>query len=163
MHQRLPVVSGQAEPAGDGRAAQRESGESSDQSGEDRRQAEQAESHEQAGGKGGGCIAKHESSLMHSKLVLFSKTKDDTGAPRSNVVWFGSANMTWATGAKSYNNTTTVYGDEKLYTQFRSQYFARLWSQEPLPRDDFQFASGASGITVFPSPDAKGDLASAAR
>lgn len=110
------------------------------------------------GGEGGGCIAKHESSLMHSKLVLFSKTKDATGAVRSHVVWFGSANMTWATGAKSYNNTTTVYGDEKLYTQFRTKYFARLWSQERLPKDDFAFTSSASGMTVWPSPDGDSDI-----
>lgn len=110
------------------------------------------------GGKGGGCISKHESSLMHSKLVLFSKTKDDTGAVRSNVVWFGSANMTWATGAKTYNNTTTIYGDDKLYTRFRNQYFARLWSQDRLPSDNFSFASAASGVTAFPSPDANSDI-----
>lgn len=119
-----------------------------------------------SGGKGGGCISSHDSSLMHSKLVLFSKTKDSTGAPRANVVWFGSANMTWATGAKSYNNTTTVYGDENLYERFRSKYFERLWRGDPLPRNDFFdqdsgrgfLTSRASGITVFASPEQDSDL-----
>lgn len=119
------------------------------------------------GGKGGGgCISSHDSSLMHSKLVLFSKTKDSTGAPRENVVWFGSANMTWATGAKSYNNTTTVYGDKTLYTRFRTKYFERLWLGHPLPRNDLfdqdsgrgYFTSAASGITVFASPEQDSDL-----
>ena len=109
-------------------------------------------------GMGGGCISRHPSSLMHSKLVLFSKTKDSTGAVRSNVTWFGSANMTWATGAKSYNNTTTIYGDERLYTRFRKDYFGRLWDQAPPPSDAWSFASAASGVTVFPSPDQTGDM-----
>jgi phosphatidylserine/phosphatidylglycerophosphate/cardiolipin synthase-like enzyme len=119
-----------------------------------------------SGGKGGGCISGHESSLMHSKLVLFSKTKDSTGAVRENVVWFGSANMTWATGAKSYNNTTTVYGDKSLYTRFRTKYFERLWLGDPFPRNDFfdqdsgrgYLTSSASGITVFASPEQDSDL-----
>ena len=49
---------------------------------------------------------------MHSKLFLFSRTKDATGVLRDNVSWFGSANLTYATGANSYNNTVTVYGDK---------------------------------------------------
>lgn len=118
------------------------------------------------GGKGGGCISSDPSSLMHSKLALFSKTEDETGRMRSDVVWFGSANLTWKTGANTYNNTVTVYGDDTLYTRFKNRYWKHLWEQDHFPRNDFfdaqsgrgYFKSSASGVTVFASPEQDGDL-----
>lgn len=118
------------------------------------------------GGPSGGCISTHDSSLMHTKLALFSKTKDDAGQMREDVSWFGSANMTWATGAKSYNNTVTVYGDQKLYDRFVQKYYAKLWAREGQPRNDLfdgassrgYITSKASGISVFASPDQDTDL-----
>lgn len=118
------------------------------------------------GGRVGGCISDGKSSIMHAKLVLFSKTKDATGAMRQWVSWFGSANMTFATGAKTYNNTVTVYGDRALYDRFDKGYFAKLWSEDHAPRNDFfdaashrgYFGSSASGVTVYASPEQDGDL-----
>ena len=57
---------------------------------------------------------------MHSKLYTFSQTRDPNGALRDDVVWLGSANMTHATGAKSFNNTLTIYGDTALYDHLMS-------------------------------------------
>lgn len=102
------------------------------------------------GGKVGGCIASRPSSIMHSKLVLFSKTKDKTGAIRSNVSWFGSANMTFATGAKTFNNTVTVYGDKELYERFERGYFDRLWKENHAGAP--AIASSASHVSVTASP-----------
>jgi len=62
------------------------------------------------GQKGGNyaCITADPSGIMHIKLFTFSQTKDPSGALQSNVVWFGSANMTHATGGKTFNNTITI-------------------------------------------------------
>jgi len=119
-----------------------------------------------SGGEVGGCISNAKSSIMHSKLALFSKTKDGTGKLQSWVSWFGSANLTYATGAKSFNNTVTVYGDRTLYEQFEKGYFVKLWNQTHAPGNDFlegdekrgTFASAASSTTVFASPNQNADV-----
>lgn len=102
------------------------------------------------GGKVGGCIANGQSSIMHSKLVLFSKTRDKSGAIRSNVSWFGSANMTFQTGAKTFNNTVTVYGDKELYEELEQKYFERLWNEKH--GDVPTIASAGSHVSVATSP-----------
>jgi phosphatidylserine/phosphatidylglycerophosphate/cardiolipin synthase-like enzyme len=121
---------------------------------------------ESKGGDVGGCISAQPSSIMHSKLVLFSKTKDATGKLQSSVSWFGSANLTFATGARTFNNTVTVYGDQELYARFERDYFAKLWSQTHVAGGDFYnagkqrglFSSAASHVSVYASPNQNGDF-----
>lgn len=55
---------------------------------------------------------------------------------RSNVVWFGSANMTYATGAQTFNNTITIYGDVDLFNQFNT-YFGQLFNQNHYSGNNF--------------------------
>lgn len=107
-----------------------------------------------------GCISNAKSSIMHTKLFLFSKTKDETNAMRSNVTWFGSANMTFKTGANTFNNTVTVYGDKSLYTKMENGYFDRLWNETHFRRNDFQgvFDSKDSKTIVFASPSQDTDI-----
>jgi len=113
-----------------------------------------------------GCIARHESALMHSKLVLISRTKDATGADRDYVTWFGSANMTYATGANSYNNTVTVYGDKAFYDKFVTEYYAKLWSKTSYSGNDYYdsasgrgyFSGSVANLTVYASPEQQTDL-----
>jgi phosphatidylserine/phosphatidylglycerophosphate/cardiolipin synthase-like enzyme len=117
------------------------------------------------GVKGGneGCITRDASGIMHTKLALFSRATDPNGTPRSNVSWFGSANLTHATGAKTFNNTVSVYGDSELYDGF-VQYFGRLWSMTHYTGNDFYDASAKRGFInaatarVYASPEQDGDL-----
>jgi hypothetical protein len=113
-----------------------------------------------------GCIARHASAIMHSKLFLFSRTKDATGVVRDNVSWFGSANLTYATGANSYNNTVTVYGDKTLYDNFVNKYWAPLWAKTSYANNDFYDSSSGRGyfggstfnLQVYASPEQETDL-----
>jgi phosphatidylserine/phosphatidylglycerophosphate/cardiolipin synthase-like enzyme len=117
------------------------------------------------GVKGGdyGCITSDSSGIMHTKLYTFSQTKDPSGVLRSNVVWFGSANMTHATGAKTFNNTVTIYGDLELYNKANA-YFSHLFNQKHYAGNDYYDASVQRGYWVTPtarvyvSPEKDGDL-----
>lgn len=114
--------------------------------------------------KGGnyGCITTDASGIMHTKLYTFSQTKDPNGVLRSNVVWFGSANMTYATGSKTFNNTVTIYGDTEQYNQFNT-YFGQLFAQKHYSGNNFYDASAPRGYwtgtaRVYASPEQDGDL-----
>jgi hypothetical protein len=114
-------------------------------------------------GKNYGCITTDPSGIMHTKLYTFSQTHDPNGVLRDNVVWFGSANMTHATGAKSFNNTLTIYGDTALY-DFLNNYFGQLFSQQHFANNNFYDAEAGRGYfvadtaRVYASPDQDGDL-----
>ena len=47
-------------------------------------------------------------------LFTFSSATAPDGAKANNVVWFGSANQTYASGKRLSNNTVTIYGDAGL-------------------------------------------------
>ncbi|WP_063748818.1 phospholipase D-like domain-containing protein [Chondromyces apiculatus] len=110
-----------------------------------------------------GCVTRDASGIMHTKLYTFSQTKDPTGVMRSDVVWFGSANMTNATGANTFNNTVTIYGDEALYDDFNG-YFGHLFQQQHYAGNDYYDASASRGYWVTPtvrayaSPEQDSDL-----
>lgn len=110
-----------------------------------------------------GCITTDPSGIMHTKLYTFSQTKDPNGVLRSNVVWFGSANMTYATGSQTFNNTLTIYGDTALFDNFNT-YFGQLFAQKHYAGNNFYDAASARGYFVTPtarvyaSPDQDGDL-----
>lgn len=113
-----------------------------------------------------GCISRDPSALMHSKLVLISRTKDTGGTVRDNVVWLGSANMTYATGANSYNNTVTVYGDKSFYDGFVGEYWTKLWNKTAFTGNDYYdsssgrgyFGGSAANLQVYASPEQGTDL-----
>lgn len=114
--------------------------------------------------KGGnyGCITTDPSGIMHTKLYTFSQTKDPNGVLRNNVVWFGSANMTYATGSKTFNNTVTLYGDTAQFNQFNA-YFNQLFTQKHYSGNNFYDASVPRGYwtgtaRVYASPEQDGDL-----
>ena len=113
-----------------------------------------------------GCIARASSAIMHSKLVLISRTKDATGVVRDNVTWFGSANMTYATGSNTYNNTVTVYGDKTLYDNFVGEYWTKLWNKTSFAGNDYYdsatgrgyFGGSVANLQVYASPEQQTDL-----
>ncbi len=114
-------------------------------------------------GKNYGCITGDPSGRMHTKLYTFSQTRDPDGVLRDDVVWFGSANMTQATGTKTFNNALTIYGDVALYDGFNT-YFGQLFAQEHYAGNDFFDADLGRGYLatdtahVYASPDQDGDL-----
>lgn len=113
-----------------------------------------------------GCIARNSTAIMHSKLVLISRTKDETGAVRDYVSWFGSANMTYATGSNTYNNTVTVYGDRTLYDNFVNEYWTKLWNKTSYADNDYYdsatgrgyFGGSVANLQVYASPEQETDL-----
>jgi phosphatidylserine/phosphatidylglycerophosphate/cardiolipin synthase-like enzyme len=107
------------------------------------------------------CISTADGAISHTKLFAFSTATAPDGAVASDVVWFGSANQTFASGARLYNNTVAVYGDASLFTQLRS-YLGDLFAQNRLA-DYYDPASGrghflASAADVYASPEAQTDL-----
>lgn len=110
-----------------------------------------------------GCITSDPSGIMHTKLYTFTQTKDPSGVLQSNVVWFGSANMTYATGARTFNNTITLYGDVDLFNNFTT-YFTQLFNQNHYSGNNFYDATAGRGYwvtstaRVYASPEQDGDL-----
>jgi hypothetical protein len=114
-------------------------------------------------GAGDGCVPRSNTGIMHSKWMTLTAATDPTGHARANVSWFGSANLTFATGAESFNNTITVYDDKRLHDGFVT-YFDTLRRQDHFDGDDFYDASKRRGYydgataTVFASPEQDTDL-----
>lgn len=115
---------------------------------------------------GGGCLSNSNTGLMHAKYMLFSQTKDATGAAKSWVTWFGSPNMTYASGANLFNNSFTIYGDKTLYDNFYNQQWLPQWQEKTYAGNDFYdaaaprgyFGSAASHVQVYSSPEQNTDL-----
>jgi phosphatidylserine/phosphatidylglycerophosphate/cardiolipin synthase-like enzyme len=115
---------------------------------------------------GGGCLSNSDTGLMHAKYMLFSQTKDATGAAKSWVTWFGSPNMTYASGANLFNNSFTIYGDKTLYDNFYNQQWLPQWQEKTYAGNDFYdaaaprgyFGSAASHVQVYSSPEQNTDL-----
>ena len=110
---------------------------------------------------GGGCISTSDSGDLHVKMFTFSSTTDPSRVRRSNVVWFGSANMTYASGSDQSNNAITVYGDTALFTGL-NKYFTDLWNRRHYPANDYYNAKAKRGYytaptaSVYASPERKG-------
>lgn len=107
------------------------------------------------------CISTADDAISHTKLFTFSRATAPDGAVASNVVWFGSANQTYASGARLYNNTVTVYGEASLYTQLRA-YLDDLYAQRRRA-DYYDPDSGrghllAAAADVYVSPEVQTDL-----
>ncbi|NGN63095.1 hypothetical protein G5C51_04135 [Streptomyces sp. A7024] len=115
---------------------------------------------------GAGCLSRNNTGLMHAKYILFSRTKDSSGTPRDNVVWFGTPNMTNSTGKNEFNDSFTFYGDRTLYTNFSTELWTPMWNERSYSNDDFYdaatprgyFGSSASHTQVYASPEQNTDL-----
>ncbi|MET7969481.1 phospholipase D-like domain-containing protein [Micromonospora sp. NPDC005305] len=110
---------------------------------------------------GHGCISTSAAGDMHTKLVTFSSTTDPNGVARGNVVWFGSSNLTYATGPDAFNNAITVYGDAALAAGLNAN-FTDLWNRRHYSGDDYyDSASGrgyyqATAADAYASPEGAG-------
>lgn len=110
---------------------------------------------------GGGCISTSDDGDLHVKMFTFSQTTDPAGASRADVSWFGSANMTYASGSDQFNNAVTVYGDADLTSGF-NHYFTDLWDRRHRPGDDYYDAATRRGYftapaaSVYASPEGAG-------
>jgi phosphatidylserine/phosphatidylglycerophosphate/cardiolipin synthase-like enzyme len=107
------------------------------------------------------CVATADGAISHTKLFVFSTATAPDGAVSNDVVWFGSANQTYASGARLYNNTVMVYGDASLYSQLQA-YLGDLFSQKRTA-DYYDPSTGrghflAGAADVYASPETQTDL-----
>lgn len=114
-----------------------------------------------------GAIATGPDSDMHTKLFLFSSTRDPHGDLRHHVCWWSSANLSQRSGTVKSNNTVVLYGDAILYDAFRHQLWDLMWHAVHFPRNDFYDSSSGRGMfmgspasktKVFCSPQQSSDL-----
>jgi hypothetical protein len=106
------------------------------------------------------CVSTAKGGIMHAKYLMFSQTRDLDGTQKSNVVWFGSPNMTRHSGTQLFNNSVTVYGDRDLYVKFRDRIWRPMWNRQAQPGNDFYapksrgyLRSNTTNIAAFASPD----------
>lgn len=109
------------------------------------------------------CISSHSEGIMHAKYMLFSRTRDNSGAMRRHVVWVSSANFS-GSGYDLSNNSVTTYGDEVLYEGYLTDVWRPMRSSTRWS-DYYDSASGrgyfgsaASNTTVYVSPEGQYDL-----
>lgn len=102
---------------------------------------------------GGGCIGTSAAGNMHTKMFTFSQTKDPNGVARSNVVWFGSSNQTYATGPDSFNNTITIYDEPTLFTSFNTN-FSDMYNRRHYSGNDYYDSASGRGYYMSTPADA---------
>lgn len=113
------------------------------------------------GSGGNGCISTSADGDMHTKMFTFTAATDPNGTARTSVSWFGSANLTYATGTDAFNNTITVYGDTALMNGLNAN-FADMWNRRHYSGDDYyDSASGrgyyqATAADAYASPEGEG-------
>ena len=114
-----------------------------------------------------GAVATGRNSDLHTKLVLFSATRDPTGSLRRDVSWWSSANPSHHSGMQKANNAIAVYDDPVLYAGFRTRLWDLMWTGTHFPGNDFYDAgrgrgwflgSPATRTKVFCSPQQTSDL-----
>ncbi|NMO21284.1 hypothetical protein HPC49_29645 [Pyxidicoccus fallax] len=110
---------------------------------------------------GDGCISTSADGNMHTKLFTFSQTKDPSGVLRPYVSWFGSANLTYASGTDAFNNTMTVYDAATLYDGLNAN-FSDMYNRRHYANNDYyDSASGrgyyqANPADAYASPEGPG-------
>jgi HKD family nuclease len=102
---------------------------------------------------GTGCMSTSPDGDMHTKMFTFTATTDPNGDARSNVSWFGSANLTYATGTDSSNNTITVYGDAVLMNGLNAN-FTDMWNQRRFAGNDYYDSASGRGYYLATAADA---------
>ena len=108
-----------------------------------------------------GCVSSASGSISHTKLFVFSKATLPDGAVADDVIWLGSANQTYASGQRLYNNTLTLGGDTALYGDFR-KYLDDLYMRRTTT-NYYDTSSGRGHLLrdsadVYISPDLDSDL-----
>ena len=110
---------------------------------------------------GGGCISTSAAGNMHTKMFTFSQTTDPSGVARPYVSWFGSANLTYASGSDAFNNTITVYDAVTLFDGLNAN-FSDMWNRRHYTNNDYyDSASGrgyyqANPADTYASPEGPG-------
>jgi phosphatidylserine/phosphatidylglycerophosphate/cardiolipin synthase-like enzyme len=110
---------------------------------------------------GDGCISTSVDGNMHTKMFTFSQTKDPSGVLRSNVSWFGSANLTNASGTDAFNNTITVYDADTLYAGLNAN-FSDMYNRRHYTNNDYYDSASGRGYyltnpaDVYASPEGPG-------
>ncbi len=110
---------------------------------------------------GGGCIGTGSAGNMHTKLFTFSATTDPSGVLHPYVSWFGSANLTYASGTDAFNNTITVYDAETLYTGLNAN-FTDMYNRRHYASNDYYDSASGRGYYLtnpadgYASPEAIG-------
>lgn len=102
---------------------------------------------------GDGCISTGATGNMHTKMFTFSQTRDPSGVLRSNVTWFGSSNLTYASGPDAFNNTITVYGDTGLYNGLNTN-FADMYARRHYSGNDYYDSASGRGYYMSSAADA---------
>ncbi|WP_211588598.1 phospholipase D-like domain-containing protein [Allorhizocola rhizosphaerae] len=113
------------------------------------------------GESGHGCISTSQDGDMHTKMFTFTSTRDPHGVARGNVSWFGSANLTYASGTDAFNNAITVYGDAGLMNGLNAN-FTDMYNQRHFTGNDYYDAATnrgyylSSAADVYASPEGTG-------
>jgi HKD family nuclease len=101
---------------------------------------------------GDGCISTSAAGNMHTKMFTFSQTRDPSGVLRSNVSWFGSSNLTYASGPDAFNNTITVYGDTTLYNGLNTN-FSDMYNRRHYTGNDYYDSASGRGYYMGTAAD----------
>ena len=107
------------------------------------------------------CVSSATDAISHTKLFTFTRATAPDGAPADNVVWFGSANQTYASGMRLYNNTVTIYGDEPLYDlmhDYLDDLRLRVRASDYYDPDTGRGHFLAESADVYVSPESTTDL-----
>jgi phosphatidylserine/phosphatidylglycerophosphate/cardiolipin synthase-like enzyme len=110
----------------------------------------------------GGCVSDH-GFILHSKLVVFSRTADPDGVMHRQVSWFGTANPHLYSSEQTFNNTITTYGDRQVYAHLAG-YFDDLWHERHFAGNDYYDEATHRGFaetdlaTFYESPEQQTDL-----
>jgi HKD family nuclease len=102
---------------------------------------------------GGGCIGTSASGNMHTKMFTFSQTTDPSGVARPYVSWFGSANLTYASGSDAFNNTVTVYDAVTLFDGLNAN-FSDMWNRRHYANNDYYDSASGRGYYLANPADA---------
>ena len=102
---------------------------------------------------GGGCIGTSSAGNMHTKMFTFSQTTDPNGVARSNVVWFGSSNLTYSSGPDAFNNTITIYDEPTLYTGLNTN-FSDMYNRRHYAGNDYYDSASGRGFYQATAGDA---------
>ncbi|WP_239470236.1 phospholipase D-like domain-containing protein [Archangium violaceum] len=102
---------------------------------------------------GGGCISTSAASNMHTKLFTFSQTKDPNGVLRPYVSWFGSANLTGASGTEAFNNAIVIYDAVTLFDGLNAN-FTDMWNRRHYTGNDYYDSASGRGYYLANPADA---------
>jgi phosphatidylserine/phosphatidylglycerophosphate/cardiolipin synthase-like enzyme len=102
---------------------------------------------------GGGCIGTGAAGRMHSTMFTFSQTKEPNGIARSSVAWFGSSDLSYATGPDAFNSTITVYEAGTLFDGLNAN-FSDMWNRRHFASNDYYDPATGRGSYGFIAADA---------